>query len=273
MISSMAGKSTNLNSRTRKAAGPKIVLRDLELSYQRHEAHQIVVGPMSTEITPGETVAVVGPSGCGKSSLVKAIIGEFPPSAGTIQVDSSSTRKFKLSVVFQENTVFPWLTAKENVVYPLRLSGLSTKECGAKAERWLSRVGLDGSFDKYPAELSGGMLQRVALARALAHEPDLLVLDEPFGQIDELTRVDLGLLLQGLLAETNITTLFVTHSIDEAVLISSRVFVLSQAPARLLQDLVNPLPVSRTNKTLTDPKFIETRNALMQTLINDRVRR
>jgi NitT/TauT family transport system ATP-binding protein len=251
-------------------AAPKILLRDLELSYQNKTRDELVFGPMSVEIPPGQTVALVGPSGCGKSSLLKAIIGDLEPSSGTIGFESGSATKTKLSVVFQQNTVFPWLTAQENVAYPLRLSGLSKRERDDKATDWLSRVGLRDSIDKYPAELSGGMLQRVALARALAHEPDLLVLDEPFGQIDELTRLDLGLLLQGLLAETNITTLFVTHSIDEAVLISSRIFVFSKGPARLLLDVPNPLGVSRQSTTVTEKTFIDLRNTVMQTLIQDR---
>ena len=251
-------------------AAPGIVFRDFELGYPTKSGHERVFGPMSAEITPGQTVALVGPSGCGKTSLLKAIIGDLEPASGTIRFVNESSPKPKLAVVFQENTVFPWLTARENVAYPLRLSGTSQRVRDKTAIDWLSRVGLRDSIDKYPAELSGGMLQRVALARALAHEPDLLVLDEPFGQIDELTRLDLGLLLQGLLAETNITTLFVTHSIDEAVLISSRIFVFSSGPAQLLLDLPNPLGESRHSATVTETGFIELRNRVMQTLISDR---
>ncbi len=266
----MTSVSSNKDRSDRRVAAPKILLRDVELSYQNKTRDELVFGPMSVEIFPGQTVALVGPSGCGKSSLLKAIIGDLEPSSGTIGFESESATKTKLSVVFQENTVFPWLTAQENVAYPLRLSGLSKRARDDKANDWLSRVGLEESINKYPAELSGGMLQRVALARALAHEPDLLVLDEPFGQIDELTRLDLGLLLQGLLAETNITTLFVTHSIDEAVLISSRIFVFSKGPARLLLDLPNPLGLSRHSTTVTEKTFIDLRNTIMQTLIQDR---
>jgi len=261
--------SNSVTSGSRMAA-PRIVFKDVELGYPSKSGHERVFGPMSAVIAPGETVALVGPSGCGKSSLLKATIGDLEPSSGTISFENGSADKTKLSVVFQENTVFPWLTARENVAYPLRLTGLSQRARDEKASDWLSRVGLKDSVDKYPAELSGGMLQRVALARALAHEPDLLVLDEPFGQIDELTRLDLGVLLQGLLAETSITTLLVTHSIDEAVLISSRIFVFSAGPARLLRDIPNPLGESRQSSTLTEKTFIDLRNIVMQTLISDR---
>jgi len=254
----------------RGKAAPRIVFRDLELGYPTKLGRERVFGPMSADIAPGQTVALVGPSGCGKSSLLKAIIGDLEPSSGTIRFGNESSTKPKLAVVFQENTVFPWLTARENVAYPLRLSGLSQRARDDKATGWLSRVGLYDSINKYPSELSGGMLQRVALARALAHEPDLLVLDEPFGQIDELTRLDLGLLLQSLLAETNITTLFVTHSIDEAVLISSRIFVFSSGPAQLLLDLPNPLAETRHSATVTETSFVELRNRVLQTLMSDR---
>jgi NitT/TauT family transport system ATP-binding protein len=150
------------------------------------------------------------------------------------------------------------------------LTGFSKRVRDDKAKDWLKRFGLEDSIDKYPSELSGGMLQRVALARALAHEPEYLILDEPFGQLDELTRLDLGLLLQSLLSTTGITTLLVTHSIDEAVLISSRILVLSKAPARLLLDLNNPLGESRKKELLTDKAFIQVRNTVLQTLIKDR---
>jgi len=247
-----------------------ISLRDLELSYKRKGRQETVLGPMSIEITPGQTVAIVGPSGCGKSSLLKSIIGELEPFSGTMSFDRNTAKKTRLSVVFQENTVFPWLTAIENVAYPLMLTGFSKRVRDDKAKDWLKRFGLEDSIDKYPSELSGGMLQRVALARALAHEPEYLILDEPFGQLDELTRLDLGLLLQSLLSTTGITTLLVTHSIDEAVLISSRILVLSKAPARLLLDLNNPLGESRKKELLTDKAFIQVRNTVLQTLIKDR---
>lgn len=266
----MSSATINTVTGGNRKASPRIVFQDVELGFQNKSGHARVFGPMSAEIAPGETVALVGPSGCGKSSLLKAVIGDLETSSGTIGLNHGSTTKTKLSVVFQENTVFPWLTARENVAYPLRLTGLSRRARDDKATGWLSRVALGDSLDKYPAQLSGGMVQRVALARALAHEPDLLVLDEPFGQIDELTRLDLGVLLQGLLAETQITTLFVTHSIDEAVLISSRIFVLSKGPARLLLDLPNPLGASRDNATVTDTTFVDIRNKVLQTLIDDR---
>jgi ABC-type nitrate/sulfonate/bicarbonate transport system ATPase subunit len=253
-----------------RTLAPRISLRDLVLSYKRKGRQEIVLGPMSLEISAGQTVAIVGPSGCGKSSLLRSIIGELDPYSGTIFIDRSFKQKAKLSVVFQENTVFPWLTAKENVAYPLTLTGVSKRTREDKATEWLKRFGLEDSIDKYPSELSGGMLQRVALARALAHEPEFLILDEPFGQLDELTRLDLGLLLQSLLSRTNITTLLVTHSIDEAVLISSRILVLSKAPATLLLDLNNPLSESRQKETLTDKAFIDVRNKVLQTLLKDR---
>ena len=250
-------------------SGPRIVLTDLELSYTGNPGEN-VAGPLSVEIEPGQTVALVGPSGCGKSSILKSIIGELRPSSGAIKVENKSSKKPKLSVVFQENTVFPWLTAQDNVAYPMRISGSPKRTREQTAQSWLKRFGLVDSVNKYPSELSGGMSQRVALARALAHEPELLVLDEPFGQVDDLTRLDLGLELQRLLFNTNITTLLVTHSIDEAVLLSTRIIVLSKSPARILLDFNNPLSEVRDAHTLTETLFSEARNRVLQTLVNDR---
>ena len=255
--------------RDHSKTGPRILLSDLELSYKK-KPREIVAGPLSVEIQPGQTVALVGPSGCGKSTILRSIIGELEPSSGAIQVEAKHSKKPKLSVVFQENTVFPWLTAQENVAYPMRLSGSSKSSREENSKSWLKRFGLEESMGKYPSELSGGMLQRVALARALAHEPELLVLDEPFGQLDELTRLDLGLQLQSMLSKTNITTLLVTHSIDEAVLISTRILILSKSPARIIMDLHNPLSNARHEKTLTEELFVEVRNTVLQALIDDR---
>lgn len=189
----------------------------------------------------GEFVCLVGPSGCGKTTLLRILAGLTEPTQGTVHVAG------KTAVVFQGQSLFPWLTAAENVAYGLRLEGVPARTRNAAAMEQLRKVGLERFARAYPQTLSGGMQQRVNLARALAVDPDVLLMDEPFGSLDEQTRITMQEQLMVLWAGSRKTVVFVTHSVEEAVALADRVLVLSARPGRVILDLPIDVPRPRTH--------------------------
>jgi sulfonate transport system ATP-binding protein len=196
----------------------------------------VAVGDVSFEIRRGEKVILLGPSGCGKSTLLKAVAGFVEPAEGMISLtgrdnlDPGPDR----AVVFQEfDQLFPWRTVLDNVAYPLRVTGRGKKEAAETAGRYVEMMGLAHAVQRFPHQLSGGMKQRVAIARALALEPLMLLMDEPFGSLDAQTRSRLQRELNEIAARTNVTILFVTHSIQEALVLGDRVVVLGRSPSKV----------------------------------------
>ncbi|MGW3810282.1 ABC transporter ATP-binding protein [Micromonospora sp. NPDC005113] len=185
---------------------------------------------ISFDVSPGEFVSLIGPSGCGKSTLLRIVAGLIAPSTGTVRVDGRIGQGPDSAFVFQKPTLLPWLTILNNCLVPLRLSGVSIENEKDEARRLLALVGLDGFERSYPRELSGGMQQRAAIARALITRPRLLLMDEPFGALDALTRDQMANELQRIWSETSATVLFVTHSIQEAAYLSDRIVVLESRP-------------------------------------------
>ncbi len=196
----------------------------------------------------GQFVAIVGPSGCGKSTLLRVIAGLETASSGTVDAPTRG-----VAFVFQDANLLPWRTIRANVALPLELAGDHT--AGARVEDALRRVGLDGFFDQYPHELSGGMRMRASLARALVTRPRVMLLDEPFGALDEITRYRLQDDLLTLHAELGFTALFVTHSVFEAAYLADRVVVMSGRPGRVVGDLPIHLDRPRSASLRTDPAF------------------
>ncbi|MEU7730369.1 ABC transporter ATP-binding protein [Streptomyces sp. NPDC040724] len=194
------------------------------------------------ELSAGSFTALLGPSGCGKSTVLGAVAGFVPPATGTVTAGSRPVRGPgpDRGVVFQHYALFPWRTARGNVEFALKRLGLPRAERRRRALEALAEVGLEDGTDKYPAQLSGGMQQRVALARALAAEPEVLLMDEPFGALDALTRTRMQRLLRELWQRRGTTVLFVTHDIDEALALAQRVVVLGGSPGRVLAD--HPVP-------------------------------
>ncbi|MBI3196807.1 MAG: ABC transporter ATP-binding protein [Rhodospirillales bacterium] len=197
----------------------------------------------SLDVEVGEFLSVLGPSGCGKSTLLRLIAGLTSPTAGEIDWPHGKT---DLGFVFQEPTLMPWATALANVELPLKLRGIGRGEREARAAEALGHVGLAGFERTWPRELSGGMKQRVAIARALAMEPAILLMDEPFAALDEITRRRLNTDLLELWQRTRFTAVFVTHSVFESVFLSQRIAVMSQRPGRVLSELAIPAPYPRT---------------------------
>ena len=197
------------------------------------------IAGLDLSVREGEVCTVVGPSGCGKSTLLRLLGGLQRPTTGTATVQRRE-RRLATATVFQGASLFPWLTVRDNVAYPLWIAGVRRGARRATAEEALSRVGLDGFARAYPKQLSEGMRQRVAIARALVADADVLLMDEPFSALDEPTRLLLQEELQGLLARSGQTVIFVTHSIDEAVLLGDRVVVLSARPARVCAEFDVP---------------------------------
>ena len=209
------------------------------------------------DIEAGEFVAVVGPSGCGKSTLLRLIAGLLPATAGEISVLGRQVRGpiVDCGIVFQQPILLEWRTVLENVLFNIDMRGLDPAAYRPQALQLLEAVGLRDFADKRPYELSGGMQQRVAIARALVHEPPLLMMDEPFGALDALTREQMRLDLEHLWLKTKKTVLFITHSIDEAVLLSDRVVVMSPRPGRIERVVDIDLPRPRDIATRESPRY------------------
>jgi NitT/TauT family transport system ATP-binding protein len=207
---------------------------------------------ISLGIEAGEFLSVLGPSGCGKSTLLRIIAGLTPPGAGTIEWPGG---KPDIGFVFQEPTLMPWATTLANVVLPLRLAGVTTSEREARAVEALSHVGLAGFERVYPRELSGGMKMRVSIARALVTGPKLLLMDEPFAALDEITRHRLNADLLELWQRRRITVVFVTHSVFESVFLSQRIAVMAARPGRIAADLAIAAPYPRAEAFRTSADY------------------
>lgn len=208
------------------------------------------------EVHPGEFVCLLGPSGCGKSTLLYAIGGHSRPSEGAVFLDGvpvSRPGPDRL-LMFQEPALFPWLSAQQNIAFALRAKGISRKDAGTKAVRFLAQVKLQGFEHALPHQLSGGMRMRVSLARALAMDPQVLLMDEPFAPLDAQTRMEMHQLLQSVWSATDKTVVFVTHDVREALLLGDRVVVMTGRPGRISQDLEVKLPRPRDPE---DPRWVQ----------------
>ncbi len=198
---------------------------------------------VSFAVPAGEFCAVIGPSGCGKTTLLHVLAGLLAPTSGSVAMPPAGPGRLATAVVFQGVSTFPWMTALQNVAYGLRVQGVPPAECRRSAEHHLARVGLSAFRDAYPAQLSEGMRQRVSIARAFATDPDVLLMDEPFGSLDEQTRLHLQDELLRLWEESRKTILFVTHGLDEAVRLADRVLVMTARPGRIKSEV--PVPLGR----------------------------
>lgn len=244
---------------------PALRVSGLRVSFVEADGSLEVLDDISLDLQPCSFVSLIGPSGGGKSTLLRVLAGLVPPNAGQIYYEGKPQASIqpKIGMVFQNANLMPWRTVLENITLPLQLAGTPPQEARTKAMDMVLMVGLAGFEGKLPHELSGGMAQRVAIARALIHNPDILLLDEPFASLDALTRERMGSELLRIWQAARKTVLMVTHSIAEAVFLSDRVLVLTQRPARLSLDLPIALPRPRTE---------EMRYAAQYTAYNQRLR-
>ena len=222
-------------------------INNLHVHYQRKGSGAIdVVKEFSLSVTKEEFLCVIGPSGCGKTTLLHSIAGLVKIEDGCIEFEPNSGKRPNIGLLFQSSNLMQWRSVKENILLPLEImGGLTKREMEGKADALIKLTGLEGSEEMWPSELSGGMAQRVSLARALIHNPDLLLLDEPFGALDSLTREVMGMELLRIWQKKKTTVIMVTHSISEALLLADRIVVMSKKPARLCFDLLVPFPRPR----------------------------
>lgn len=235
------------NGRPAASDDVAIELRDVAKSYTTQRRTINAVAPTSFRVGRGEFLSVVGPSGCGKSTLLKLVAGLVPVTSGELHVNGRKVTgpQTDLGIVFQDDLLMEWRKALDNVLVQGEFRGIPRKHLKDKALRLLEMVGLTEFLDVYPHELSGGMRQRVSICRALVHEPPLLLMDEPFGSLDALTRDQMTLDLQRILRTTRSTVFFITHSISEAIFLSDRVLVFGPAPGRIVDEVAIDLPRPR----------------------------
>ena len=226
----------------------------------------VAVERMDLEVAPGEFVAILGPSGCGKSTLLRIIAGLDRPTEGTVRVDRPDEDRFDIAYVFQDAHLLPWRTVVSNAALPLELRGVDRARRRARATDALVKVGLGDALDRYPAQLSGGMRMRVSLARAMVTEPTLLLLDEPFAALDEITRQRLDEQLRELWLARRMTVIFVTHSTSEAVFLAERTVVLSKRPGRIVADRPVALPAERPGGLRASAEFARETHGVYEAL-------
>jgi NitT/TauT family transport system ATP-binding protein len=237
---------------------------------KRYGALEVFRG-VDFEVGEREIVAIVGPSGCGKTTLLRCVDGLIPADEGEIRVNGERVTSpiAGVAMVFQHFGLFPWKTVHDNVAYGLRMAGVPKAEIARRVPAFINLVGLTGFEKAYPYQMSGGMQQRCGLARALAVEPTVLLMDEPFAAVDAQTREILQFELLRIWESRPTTMLFVTHSIEEAVLMGDRVFVLKGRPSRIEETIAIDLPRPRSRATLREPRFAELRERVWGTLMSE----
>ncbi|WP_433683993.1 ABC transporter ATP-binding protein [Nocardia sp. CA-119907] len=241
-------------------AGAAVRMRGLRIAYD-----EILTAEVDIDIDGGEIVVLLGPSGCGKSTILRAMAGLLEPVGGTAEVDGGSGEQS--AMVFQEDALLPWRTARKNVEFALKLRGVKRGRRRAEALELLDQVGLDGFGDHLPGALSGGMRQRVQLARTLATQPRVLLMDEPFGALDAQTRADMQRLLISVWQRHRTTVLFVTHDVDEALLLADRIVLLTPRPARIQRIVTIDNP--RAPGARFEPEFARRRYEILAALGED----
>jgi taurine transport system ATP-binding protein len=248
-------------------SGPLLVLDRVGFTYDTPRGPFVALEHVSISVTVGELVCIVGPSGCGKSTLLRLIAGLIEPTAGAVHLDGQAIHGpgADRGIVFQQPALYPWLTVQENVGLGLRLRGMPRAERTLKVDRMLDLVGLAGFGDRSPWELSGGMQQRAAIARVLVNEPRMVLMDEPFGALDALTREHMQEELLSLWRATGTTIALITHHVEEAVYLGTRTLVMSPRPGRILADI--PTPFSRdprdSRTVKSQPDFVAMRESVL----------
>ncbi len=250
---------------------PVVVLENVDMIFGEGAADQVhALKEIDLQIEQNDFISLIGPSGCGKSTLLRVVGDLIQPTSGMATINGKSARQARLDqdygIVFQAATLYDWRTVAKNVQLPLELMQFSRTEKDRRTQAMLELVELTDFAAHYPWQLSGGMQQRVAIARALSFEPSILLMDEPFGALDEMTRERLNLELLNIWGKTNTTVLFVTHSITEAVFLSTRVIVMSARPGRITADIAIDLPQPRNAETRSKERFFELETELREAL-------
>lgn len=240
----------------------KLKIDNVKKIYQTRKGEMTALNGVNLDIKENEFICVVGPSGCGKSTLLNIIAGLDTPTSGAVYIDGKKIEGTgtERGVVFQQYALFPWLTVLKNVMFGLKLQGKSDDEAKEIAMKYIKMVQLEDFVNHYPKELSGGMKQRVAIARAYAVKPEVLLMDEPFGALDAQTRTQLQTELLKTWESERKTCFFITHDVDEAIILAQRVIVMSARPGRI-KDIVNiDIPYPRDQETKMSPRFMELKN-------------
>ena len=244
------------------------VSKIFETRYQTIEA----VIDYSMEISDGEFVSIIGPSGCGKSTLIRMLDDIIKPTSGKIYIDGALTdykakmdkdTLRRIGFIFQQPNMLPWYNIRQNVTLPLKIFGLRGEEWEKRVDELMEMAGLTKYQKAYPVEISGGMGQRVGVIRAMVHDPEILLMDEPFGALDELTKEKLDMELQDIWSKTKKTIVFITHSVEEAILLSQRVLVMGTRPGRLIETVSVDLPRPRTLAMTSSKEFLEYKKQLL----------
>lgn len=248
----MAGEKRNI----------KLKIDNVKKIYNSRNGEMVALNGVSLDIYENEFICVVGPSGCGKSTLLNIIAGLLEPSSGSVYCDGNEVKGTgtERGVVFQQYALFPWMTVKKNVMFGLGLQGIKGKEAEEIAMKYIKMVQLEDFLDHYPKELSGGMKQRVAIARAYAVNPSVLLMDEPFGALDAQTRTQLQSELLETWEKEQKTCFFITHDVDEAIILAQKVIIMSARPGRIKEVVDVNIPYPRTQETKMAPEFLELKN-------------
>jgi len=242
---------------------PILTVQKMDMIFPDSNGGLHAVENIAFKVRPQEFLCVVGPSGCGKSTLLRVLAGLLTPTKGKVACAGGEPR---IGMVFQDSNLMPWRSVRENIILPLELEGVGDAEANIKAQDLIELIGLDWFEDNFPRDLSGGMAHRVALARSLVHDPDILLLDEPFASLDALTRERMGTELLRIWQARQKTVIMVTHSISEALFLSDRVLVLTQRPGSIKLEMDVNLPRPRTEEMLYTPQFGEMAKKLKEAI-------